>query len=104
MTDVTALPSADEFGRFDRLEVLTFLAAGLEPLTVYGPTRPRAAASLLAIVQGIMPTEEEVIQHAFGYGPGNKIAAYRLGRFHLLEAYRGYFPDDALPSLSEIAE
>ena len=60
---------------------------------VFGPDRPIMRDSLIAVLRGIKPTEEERIESAFGYGSPRRIAAYDAGIKYLAEAYNTVIAD-----------
>lgn len=89
----------DQLGRTDRRQVLTAFAEGLYIEPIFGPDRPFVAASIVAHVRSIMPTEGDVILYSFGYGDGRRIRAYKNGRAYLSAAYWGYDGVAELPPL-----
>ena len=89
-------------GHVDRRQVLAAFAEGHYVEQVFGPDRPFVAASLVAHVQGIMPSDADVIRNAYADEDDRRIRAYRNGREYLRTAYYGYAGVDELPSVELI--
>lgn len=89
----------DPTGTIDRRAVLAAFADGIHIEPVFGPDRPVVADAIASCVRSIMPTQEEVIEHAWGYGNPRRIAAYRNGREYILGTYWGYVREEDFPYL-----
>lgn len=60
---------------------------------VFGPDRPIIRDSLVAILRGIKPTEDERLMAAFGAGNPRRVRAYDRGIVYLREAYNTIITD-----------
>lgn len=60
---------------------------------VFGPDRPIMRDSLIAILRGIKPTEDDRVKAAFGYGNPRRIAAYDQGIKYLRTSYNTIIAD-----------
>lgn len=69
------------------------LARGEYVPVVYGYDRPIMRDSLVAVLRGIKPSEDDRIAAAFGYGNSRKVAAYDAGIRYLAEAYNTVLTD-----------
>lgn len=90
------------WGRMDRREVLGAFADGLYITPVFGPERPLVADSIASHLRGIIPTREDAMRNAFGYGNERRIRAYRNGREYMLATYWGYVSAEDLPDVNDL--
>lgn len=94
---VTLTP--DRFGQVDRKILLGALADGKRIEPVFGPMRPAVAESIALHVRSIIPSKDDLICNAFGYGHPRRIAAYKNGRKLLAGTFRGYADLDEFPEI-----
>lgn len=99
MTEPTITLDVSRSGSIDRKTVLSALADGVYIEPVFGPDRPIVADAIISCVRSVMPTQHEVIEHAWGYGNARRISAYRNGREYILGAYHGYAREEDFPYL-----
>lgn len=58
-----------------------------------GADRPLMRDSLIAVLRGIKPTEDERLQAALGFGNPRRVRAYDRGVVYLREAYNTVIAD-----------